>query len=311
MIRFVFLCIPFIAYALEFKVATYNVENLFDAKKEGNEYQEYIPGTKHGWDEAMMGKKITNLARVIKDIDADIIALVEVENKEVLEKLNKALSEKKYPYVYYPSKKPRVSIETALLSRFPIEKSTSIIMKDQPRGIHRVTLKIETKLLDVYINHWPAHREKEEERLVYATSLNNVLREESSKEYILLGDFNSPLNVEKDDWGLAFITVLKTGTQTASLYNLWYELPQEQRYSHAYGKKRSALDHIVIAKTLNDGKGIEYKKGSFSPFKASYLLESEGNPKRWQISDKGRGKHLGDGFSDHLPITAIFHTISE
>ena len=311
MIRFSILFLPFVVCALEFKVATYNVENLFDAKKEGNEYQEYTPGPKHGWDEAMMEKKIANLARVIKDINADVIALAEVENKEVLEKLNVALGQKAYPHLFYPSKKPRVSIETALLSRFPIEKSTSIVMKDQPRGIHKVSLKIEQKSLDIYINHWPAHKEKEEERLVYATTLHNALLHEKSKEFIVLGDFNSPLNVEKDDWGLAFVNVLKTGSDTASLYNLWYELPQEKRYSHTYGKKRSALDHIVIAKTLSDGKGIEYKKGTFTPFIVPYMLESDGVPKRWQISDKGKGKHLGEGFSDHLPLTAIFHTISE
>ena len=311
MIRFSILFLPFVVCALEFKVATYNVENLFDAKKEGNEYQEYTPGSKHGWDEAMMEKKIANLARVIKDMNADVIALAEVENKEVLEKLNRALGQKAYPHLFYPSKKPRVSIETALLSRFPIEKSTSIVMKDQPRGIHKVSLKIEQKSLDIYINHWPAHREKEEERLVYATTLHNVLLKETAKEFILLGDFNSPLTVEKDDWGLAFVNVLKTSSESASLYNLWYELPQEKRYSHTYGKKRSALDHIVIAKTLSDGKGIEYKKGTFAPFIAPYMLESDGIPKRWQISDKGRGKHLGEGFSDHLPLTAIFHTISE
>ncbi len=309
--RFIVFLLPLMAYALEFKVATYNVENLFDAKKEGNEYQEYMPGSKHGWDEAMVEKKIANLARVVKDMDADIIALAEIENKEVLEKLNHALGARAYPHLFYPVKKPHVSIETALLSRFPIEKSTSIVMKDQPRGIHRVTLKIEKKALDVYLNHWPAHREKESETLIYATTLQNALLQEKGQEFILLGDFNSPLSVEKDDWGLAFVNVLKASATNASLYNLWYELPQEKRYSHTYGKKRSALDHMVIATTLSDGKSIEYKKGTFTPFIASYMLESEGVPKRWQISDKGRGKHLGEGFSDHLPLTAIFHTVSE
>ena len=83
--RFIVFLLPLMAYALEFKVATYIVENLFDAKKEGNEYQEYMPGSKHGWDEAMVEKKIANLARVVKDMDADIIALAEIENKEEYE----------------------------------------------------------------------------------------------------------------------------------------------------------------------------------------------------------------------------------
>lgn len=310
MIRFFFLCIPVFLFSFEFKVATYNLENLFDGQKQGNEYQEYTPGNKHGWNEAMVEKKIANLARVIEDIDADIIALVEVENKEILQRLNFALKNKRYPYLFYPVKKSHISIETALLSRYPIEKTESITIKDQPRGIHKVTVTIEGKPLDVYINHWPAHREKEQERLMYATHLRNALRQEGSREFLLMGDFNSPLQILKDDWGLAFNRVLKSNDKEEGLSNLWYELPEQKRYSHSYGKNRSALDHIVIAKTLHDGKGIEYKKGSFQAFVKPYMLNDEGLPKRWQITDRGRGKHVGDGFSDHLPITATFHIVA-
>lgn len=305
---FALLFLPIFVCALEFKVATYNVENLFDAQKEGNEYAEYTPHNKHGWNEAMLEIKIANLARVIKAIDADIIALCEVENKNVLEKLNMALGKSAYPYLFYPHKKPHVSIETALLSRFPIEKEDSIFIKDQPRGIHRLVIKVDNMLLALYINHWPAHKEKEDERLLYATTLHNALLKEKL-EYLLVGDFNSPLRVQKEDWGIAFANVLKAGDKKSALYDLWYELPVEKQYSHSYGKKRSALDHIVIAKNLEDGKAIEYKKGSFDKFIEPFMLDNEGSPKRWQISDRGRGKHLGEGFSDHLPIRATFYTI--
>ena len=32
-----------------FKIASYNVENLFDLTKDGTEYTEYIPNTGYGW----------------------------------------------------------------------------------------------------------------------------------------------------------------------------------------------------------------------------------------------------------------------
>ncbi len=38
--RFLWLFLPLFLGAFEFKVATYNIENLFDARKEGNEYKE-------------------------------------------------------------------------------------------------------------------------------------------------------------------------------------------------------------------------------------------------------------------------------
>lgn len=310
MIRWVLLFIPLLLSALEFKVATYNVENLFDALKEGGEYEEYVPNNKHGWNEAMLQIKIAHIARVIADIDADVIVLEEVENKAVLKQLNVALGNKAYPYLFYPNKKERVTIETALLSRFPIDKASTIAIKDQPRGIHRITLKIKNKNLDVYINHWPAQKEKEEERLMYATTLHNTLLKEEGKEYILLGDFNSPYQVQKD-WGLALVTILKAGDKSASLYNLWYDLPQDKRYSHSYGKQKAALDHIIIPKTLSDGKGIEYNSSSLTVFTRPYMLDDKSDPKRWQISDRGRGVHQGDGYSDHFPITALFHTVND
>lgn len=310
MIRWSLLFIPLFLSALEFKIATYNVENLFDAKMDGTEYEEYKPNTKHGWNEAMVQIKMAHIARVIADIDADIIALEEVENRAILEKLNAALGAKAYPYLFYPNKKERVNIETALLSRFLIDKTSTIAIKNQARGIHRVTLKIENKRLDVYINHWPAHKEKEEERLIYATTLHNVLLKEEGREYVLLGDFNSPYQVQKD-WGMGFVNILKAGDKNTLLYNLWYDLPQDKRYSHSYGKQKSTLDHIVIPKMLSDGKGIDYTPSSLNVFARPYMLDEKGNPNRWQISNRGKGVHQGDGYSDHFPITAIFHTVND
>ena len=310
MIRWALLFLPLLLSALEFKVANYNVENLFDVHSDGGEYEEYQPHNKHGWNEAMLQIKIANIARVITDIDADIIALEEVENKAVLQRLNAALGSHAYPYLFYPPKKPRVNIETALLSRFPIENTSTIVMKDQPRGIHRITLKIDHRSLDVYINHWPAQKEKEEERLIYATTLHNALLKEEGREYLLLGDFNSPYQMQKE-WGLGFVTILNAGDHQSTLYNLWYDLPQTQRYSHSYGKQKATLDHIVIPKTLKDGKGIDYTDASFAVFMRPYMVNEKNDPKRWQMSERGRGVHQGEGFSDHFPVTAIFHTSAD
>lgn len=80
------------------------------------------------------------MPRVIKDLDADIIALEEIENENVLKKLNFALSEKAYPYLFFPQKKERSSIESALLSRFPIvakEYRRWLGPRDRLQGIRR------------------------------------------------------------------------------------------------------------------------------------------------------------------------------
>lgn len=304
------LCTPFLVWALDFKVATYNVENLFDLAHDGHEYEEYIPHNKHQWNEQNFQKKLDNIAKVIKDLDADILTLEEIENENVLKKLNLALGDKAYPYIFYPSKKERSSIESALLSRFPIISKESLMIKDQARGIHRISVKIEQKTLVLYLNHWPAGQEKVEERMAYATALNGLIKKHSGNEYIILGDLNAPYKIEKDDWGMALVNVLKAGDKGMSHYNLWYELAERERYSHVFGKKKGTLDHILIPQVLSDHKGIDYKPSSFSVFQKPYMLDEKGNPLRWQITDKGRGEHLGLGYSDHLPISAIFQTLS-
>jgi len=309
--RFLLLFIPLFLGALDFRVATYNVENLFDMQRDGNEYEEYMPNNKHGWNEAMLRIKVAHIARVIRDLDADVIALEEIENKAVLERLNQALGDKAYPYVFYPKKKDRISIETALLSRFPIEKTQTFWLPDQARGIHKISLSIEHQMLDVYINHWPAYKEREDERMMYAKTLHTLLEQEGTHEYVLVGDFNSPYQKRKGHWGMGIESFLQAGDHNASLYNLWYELPQNQRYSHSYGKQKETLDHIIIAKTLMDHQSIDYIDHSFSVFIKPYMLDEKGNPNRWQISNRGRGEHLGIGYSDHFPISALFHIEKE
>ena len=61
------LLLPILLFSKPFKVATYNVENLFDAKYQGSEYKEYIPG-KHNWNRRMVDIKLNHTAEVICDL---------------------------------------------------------------------------------------------------------------------------------------------------------------------------------------------------------------------------------------------------
>jgi len=44
------------------KIASYNVENLFDLYKSGYEYKEYIPNTKSNWNQKTYKIKLKNIA---------------------------------------------------------------------------------------------------------------------------------------------------------------------------------------------------------------------------------------------------------
>ena len=47
--------------ALNFTVVSYNVENLFDLKNDGTEYEEYLPNSKY-WNKKTLEIKLTNIA---------------------------------------------------------------------------------------------------------------------------------------------------------------------------------------------------------------------------------------------------------
>lgn len=291
MIRFLLLfLVPIYLFSIEYSVATYNIENLFDTKNSGNEYKEYIPNTKSGWNDTMLKIKIKNIAKVIKDIDADIIALQELENIAVAKRLNLALGSKKYPYMYSDFKNQ--SIDSVLFSRYPIKSHKLYNVNIRFRPIHKVVVDIKGLHVTFFLNHWPSYKNGNQKRMEFAKALEKISKKE--KNYILLGDFNSPLEIDEKNWGRAVNYVSKGNT------NLWNDIPKHNRYSHVFFRNKNALDHIIISKSIN------YNEGSFLVFKPQYLLNKYKQPNRWQISQKGKGKHLGVGYSDHFALKATF-----
>lgn len=294
---FILLVLCLSLYARDFSVATYNVDNLFDIKKSGSEYPVYEPFGASGWNNAMLTKKINNLKKVILEVDADILALQEVESKEVLKRLNLSLGNRKYPYMYIPLSSS--TVKNALLSRFPIKKTQAYSVSKRFRDIHEVTLQIDKNPLLLYLNHWPSYKNKNI-RMDYAKKMLKIVQ--GKKHYIITGDINSPFIQRKNGWGKASELLKAAG------YNLWHEEPYKRRYSHSFFGRKSAIDHIIISQDFLDQGAIRYIPHSFGQLAPAFAVDKKANPIRWQISKKGKGVHLGKGYSDHLPIKARFST---
>lgn len=317
----------------EVKIATYNVENLFDMNDDGTEYEQYIPNTSWGWNEEMHRIKLHNTAQVIKDIGADVIGLQEIESETVLKELKAELNRQGMYYQYYAfSRTKNTTVSVALLSKYPIKSALShpVSANREFRDILEAKLDINGKFLRVYVNHWKSKSGPESMRVQSAKILKKRLDGLNKDEpYVLLGDFNSHYEEfrtfiksrkHNDTEGVTGINhILKTIDEDENpiligslkkcddcSYNLWYELPQEQRWSHEYRGGHEALDNMIISSLLADGKGVEYVHGSFGKFEAPYLF-NKGKPYRWQQSRKFPKHHLGEGYSDHLPIFAIFN----
>ncbi len=327
---FTLFLIPFLLLARPFKVASYNVENLFDAVYNGTEYEEFIPG-RHNWNRRMAERKLDHTAEVLCDLDADIVGLQEVENTHVFEQLRTRLKRVGCGYRYGAiTHKRGAPIQVALLSRFPIRSVREIQVSYSPRvrNILEADVRVDGQDLKIFVNHWKSKSRKgyESKRIAYAKALKRRIDAMSSdKAYIVLGDLNTdydayltlPKRLNDTGGRIGLNHLLKTVKNGELLtpetilplhqehVDLWTQLPFSKRWSHKFYGRKSTLDHILLPASMFDGKGIDYVNGSFGVFKADYLFTKKGYINSWQI--KG-AQHTGRGYSDHLPIYALFDT---
>jgi endonuclease/exonuclease/phosphatase family metal-dependent hydrolase len=325
---FPFLFVLF-AFAGEVRVATYNVENLFDVTVQGTEYERYIP-QRNGWNVKTYRTKLTHIAEVLCDTDADVVGLQEIENGRVLNDLQRVLKRAgcAYPYAAV-THKIGAPVQTALLSRYRIVRSRDLRVSYAPRVRNILEAVVATPIgkMRIFVNHWKSKAREgfESKRIAYAKTLRRRLMQLDPKEpIVVLGDFNSDYNayltLEKrnnDTQGKTGINdilpTMRNGlpvgesdmlhTKRWLLYDLWYEVPLSKRWSQKFYGKRSTPDHILLSPGMFDGKGIDYLNGSFKVFKADYLFTQKGYINRWEVK---HGKHTGRGYSDHLPLTATF-----
>lgn len=312
------------------KIASYNVENLFDMQNDGNEYEQYIPNTSWGWNEEMHRIKIANTSKVIKDIGADIIGLQEIESETALKELKAQLNRDGLYYQYYAfAKKRNSAVAVAILSKYPIKSalSHSVSQSRAYRDILEAKIDINGEMLHVFVNHWKSKSGPESMRIESAKVLK-YLTANQENPFIILGDLNSDYEeyktfvrsrkhndtdgktginhilktIDEDEKPITYASLTDNSTY---LYNLWYDLETSKRWSHEFRGQNEALDNMIISQKLIDGEGIEYVKGSFTRFDASYLFYKN-KPYRWQQSRTKPKHHLGEGYSDHLPVVATF-----
>ncbi|WP_457743617.1 endonuclease/exonuclease/phosphatase family protein [Sulfurimonas sp.] len=311
------------------KIATYNVENLFDLQKSGHEYKEYIPYTKANWNDKTYKIKLKNISRVIKDINADIIALQEIESLQALKDLRYQLKRDGIYYQYYKiANLKNTTIKVAILSKIPFVYSheISVMSSYKYRNILEAKFKLNSQYLYLLVNHWKSKAGPESMRVVSAKKLLKRIKElGKDKNIIALGDFNSHYEEYKifkrkrkhnDTNGITGINNIlgtihnqenanKTHIKAYEFYNLWYDTKKTDRWSYIYRNKKEALDNILITKNLLDKQGIEYIPQSISAFRKEYLFKGK-HIYRWQMSRQYIKRHKGKGYSDHIPVVAEF-----
>jgi len=223
------------------RLATFNVENLFARYRFAS-----------GFDPTLDGFTINDLAfeifnetekqitgRVVRDLDADILCLVEVENMAILERFNsRYLAKLKYRHrVLIDGNDPR-NIDLAVLSRHPVAgirtnrhlRNAANTAPLFARDCLEVDFSLvdeqsgETKILTVLVNHFKlmmegraqtrARRREQVEKVIEL--LDARFGPGFEGNFAVLGDFNDYMEGERALTGLVDHPAVRAGETTTA-----------------------------------------------------------------------------------------------
>lgn len=223
-------------------------------------------------------------------------------------------------HVATTDERPPTAVCNLIFSRFPITAVRSHPL-ESARAILEVTLDVSGSPLTVFVNHWksgagdPAAEEiRRSNARVQRARLDELLKKDPNADILVAGDLNSHYNQKqryRDMRTTAINDILGSqGNELAirgrdrDLYNLWFELPSDQRGSDTFRGEWGTLMHLIFVRGLYDQNGIQYLDNSFAVLKIPGLnANALGLPNRWS-----RGRVPG-GFSDHYPLHARFRHV--
>lgn len=332
-----FLCFIFILSLpaqSEFRVMSYNVENLFDTHDDPlKEDNEYLPSGGRHWTHGRYYHKLQQIAKVISAAGEwstpALVGLCEVESDSVLIHLltRTPLKHQHYRYCMTHGQDTR-GINVALLyqrDQFKYAGHTECPVlftkkkhKHTRNILHVWGTWVTGTRLDLFVCHFPSRyggeKESETDRFDAACTLRHIcdslLTVYTDTQLIIMGDFNDT----PDD--ISIREILKAhpfqypcpAHSKTKLFNLFsasakLNLPG----SHKYQGNWSQLDQMILTgNLLTPNASIQYKEGSAHIFAPPFLLAPD---KTWRGNRPKRsyyGFKYEAGYSDHLPIIADF-----
>jgi len=302
----------------------YNVENLFDIVDDpAKSDEDFTPQGKNQWTEERYQKKLSDISKVIYSVRErapELIALIEIENKTVLEALLKTEQlNKNYAIVHQESPDSR-GIDVALIYNTDKFKELShqairVFSPDDTKFLTRDILY--TKLLvkkkdtlHLFVNHWPSRRGGEEDseakRVLAATILRAKVDSLQSKnpdaKILITGDMNDePAN--KSMLEVLKANNAKENSAKTELYNLMYDKKAQGEGTYLYKDNWNMLDNVIVSQSFfkNNG-GVSCNYNSAEIFKPDWILFENQKTKIKSPSRTYGGPNYYGGYSDHLPL---------
>lgn len=295
------------AFAQQATFAFYNTENLADTVPNPTaDDADFTPTGRFRWDTEKYRTKIANIARVIDDLDADIIGLCEVENEEVLRDLMYA-AKSSYNYIHRDTRDMR-GMDAALLYKggtfFPTK-----VWQAGGRGVPREFLVVEGELhgvrVTVVVCHMPSMGNSTSYRNNAAKRLgefkNELIAADPESVIVLMGDFNA----SPDSYIAKRLIGISPATQSGGFPPHHFATPFTEPVKKGYGTyvyrdKRMVYDFIAVSPNALDGGGLRFTS-DYGIFAREYLFQSKGIRAGYPLRSFESSRYTG-GYSDHLPV---------
>jgi hypothetical protein len=219
---------------------------------------------------------------------------------------------------------PYAVIKNVVFSRLPIlhDRTRAHDISDA-RPILEVWLDVDGVPLATFTNHWKSgasNVQTEATRIqnaqVLRARLDELLTADPDADFILAGDFNSDYNqlqryTNMSETGINSV-LLTSGDERSvkreknAIYNLWYEVPVDERRSDSYFENWGTLMHLMVSPGMYNQGGVTYVDNSFEVGIFPGLNANPINlqPRRWTNAAGGIG------YSDHFPLSMRIRVVA-
>lgn len=226
-----------------------------------------------------------NIEHVIEDVNADVICMIEVENRKVLSDFNSDRL-KMYPNNMLIDGNDYRGIDVSIYSKLKFGNIRTNIFDGTPksRTFSRDCLEVEVitnrgQSIYFLVNHFKSKSGKKEDsdkrRHRQAKRVKEILksRYDLSKQFVVVaGDFNDIPNSSP-------LQPLLGDNHLHDVLELQYPNQLQERWTYVYKKKKSQIDYILVSDPLKntfheagiERRGIdhvdEYTNGQIKPYK--------------------------------------------
>ena len=294
------------------RIAFYNAESLYDTlAAPGAADRAWTPRGERQWNTERYRTKIEHIARVIDDLDADLIAVAEIENESVVRDLMYAMRSD-YNYIHRDSRDRR-GMDIVLFYKGSLFFPHSARLHSGP-GLPRAPLVVEGELdgmpLVLVACHLPSMLNRSSDRRKAFAALRDavdsmrIVRPLSG--LVVLGDFNAAPDAPDPERLLSIVPFPARGRcvpadRADALLSPFFALSRKGYGSYVYRDRRCLYDHILLGPGLVSGDSKYRYGGSCGIFVRDYMVRREGRSAGYPLRTFHGRDYIG-GYSDHFPV---------